>query len=155
MGRRAFDAELAKDANGVTIPDAASFATVPGRLARLRDPAGRKNGVDALIKRAKENISSQVTAALKHAAGLDELIDPDDLLGAEAQVNLGDELFGMQPFTLEFTDDDANYRIRGRSFGKLAHRVDLIEIPREDSRSFDRLVALQPTICGKKPLSAP
>ncbi len=146
----AFDAELAKDANGVTIPNAASFATLAGRLARLRDPAGRKNGVDALVKRAKEQITSRVRSALVDAAGLDELLDPDDLLGAEAQVNLGDELNGLLPFTLEFTDDEAHYRIRGHCFGKAAHRVELLTIPREESRSFERLVALQPTICGKR-----
>lgn len=145
-----FDAELAKDANGVTIPNAASFANLSGRLARLRDPAGRKNGVDALIKQAKENIKSKVTDALVDAAGLDELLDPDDLLGAEAQVNLGDELDGTLPFSLDFSDDEAHYRIRGRCFGKPAHRVELGTVPREDSRNFDRLVALQPTICGKQ-----
>lgn len=146
----AFDADLAKDANGVTIPNLLPITTVAARLARLRDPAGRKNGIDALIKRAKTGISSQVRSALIDAAGLDELVDPDDLLGAEAQVNMGDELNGTRPFSLEFTDDEAHYRIRGRCFGKVAHRVELLTIPREDSRSWERLVALQPTICGKQ-----
>ncbi len=144
-----YDAELAKGPDNGQIPGWQSLANVPWRLARLRDEHGRNHAQKELVKRVKGSISSQIREAFIDAAGLDELIDPDDLLGAEAQVSMGDELLGMVPFQLTFTDDDANYVLRGRSFGQRVRRTVLKCAESVSSRTLQALVWIVQSVCRK------
>ncbi|MGA7440077.1 MAG: hypothetical protein WBW32_18285 [Luteibacter sp.] len=144
----AFDTELAKDGNGNPTPIG---GTLPWRLARLADADGRRNAVKELVSRVKSELSAQIKDAFVEAAGLDELLDPDDLLGAAAQVNLGTELVsGMFPFSLTFTDA-GNYRIDGKAIGKPVHKFGLKETPAIGQRALERVILVQQSICGAPP----
>ena len=145
----AFDEALAKDANGVPMPGWQSMASLAWRLGRLANDDGRRHALKELVREVRGTVSGAIRSALIEAAGLDELIDPDDLLGAEAQVNLGTELSGVLPFELRFTDDDANYRIRGRVFAKRAHQVSLVQHVSDASRVLDRLIGIWQSVCRK------
>ena len=109
-----YDDPLSRDANGVVTPDPPEGRGLDWRVARLRDPAGRKNAVEAIKDNVTGPLKDAIKSAIFDAAGWDELIDPDDLLGVEAQVYLGDELGTPDTFHLDFTDDDANYTAHGR-----------------------------------------
>jgi len=109
-----YDDPLSRNANGIVLPDPPAGRDLTWRLARLRDAGGRKNAIRAI----KDEIVGSLKGAIKDAfvdeANWDELIDPDDLLGAEVQAFLGDELGPARDFTMDFTDDEANYTARGR-----------------------------------------
>ena len=143
-----YDEALAKDGNGVPIPNWQQLVSLPWRLDRLEDPHGRKNALAELVRRVKGEISGAIEDAVVNAAGLDELIDPDDLLGAQAQVDVGQELAGMRPFELRFTEDEADYRVRGRSIGSPAHRVKLVSSTSETDRKLDSLVSIWTSFCS-------
>jgi hypothetical protein len=116
-----YDDPLSRDASGNVLPMPPDAPSLTWRLARLRDDAGRKNAVKAITKAVKDNIVSQIEDAITDAAGYDELIDPDDLLGAEAAVFLGEELAQTQNYTLEFTEDEANYTAFGHAWSSRVH----------------------------------
>ncbi len=142
-----FDDPLSRDANGNVVPDPPVGRGVAWRLARLRDPAGRRNAVKALTDSVKEQIINRVKDAIKDEAGWDELLDPDDLLGVAAQVFLGDELTDKKDFSLTFTDDDANYTAEGYALGSRVNLARLESTVTSVERVIDRDVGLWRQVC--------
>jgi hypothetical protein len=142
-----FDDPLSRDANGNVVPDPPGGRSVAWRLARLRDPAGRKNVVKALTVSVKNQIINRVKDAIKNEAGWDELVDPDDLLGVSAQVYLGDELTDKRDFSLTFADDDANYTAEGYAQGSRVHRNRLDATVISVERVIDRDIGLWRQVC--------
>jgi hypothetical protein len=116
-----YDDPLSRDASGNVVPMPPDAPNLTWRLARLRDAAGRKNAVKAITRAVKDNIVSQIEDAITKAAGYDELIDPDDLLGAEAAVFMGEELAQTRDYTLDFTEEEANYTAFGHAWSSRVH----------------------------------
>jgi hypothetical protein len=143
----AYDTALAKDINGVTLPAPADFGTLAWRFRRLADPGGRKYAVDGIKDNVKNAVIGPVRDAITDAANWDELIDPDDLLGVAAQVYTGDELSGSKPFTLTFTEDDANYAAQGIVTARRAHRAVLDSSVIRLERILDRIEGLWRRVC--------
>jgi hypothetical protein len=140
-----YDIELAKTGNG---PSVMIDPTLTWRLDRLGDMEGRGNAIKAIVNTVKSELKSVITDAFIDAAGWDELIDPDDLLGAEAQVNLGNELLAaMLPFEMTFTDDEANYQTRGRAVGKPIHRFGLSEAQSSQNNRLDKIFWVEQSVC--------
>src|SRR6478752_5242416 len=73
--------------------------------------------ISSITRKVKDDIFAQVRSAIIDEAGLDELLDRDDMLGVDAQVFLGDELSSIRNFSLSFTDEDADYTIKGNAMG--------------------------------------
>lgn len=146
-GDGGYDDELARDSAHNLLPDPPDGRTLDWRLARLRDAAGRKNAVKAITKNVKEQIVGSIKSAIKAEAGWDELLDPDDLLGADAQVFLGDELTSMQSFQLTFTDDDTNYTVRGHAHGTRVHAARLDSVVTSVERVNDRDKGVWRQVC--------
>lgn len=142
-----YDNELAKDINGVTLPDGPDGRTLQWRFSRLGDAGGRKNAVRALTHNVKSAVIGPVEDAIKDEAGWDELIDPDDLLGVQAQVYTGNELSGKQDFSLSFTDDDANYAARGFVASSQVHRAVLDSVVTNVVRIPDKAIGLWLRVC--------
>jgi hypothetical protein len=142
-----YDDALSRDAAGNPLPDPPEGRSVSWRLARLRDSAGRKNAVKAVTRNVKDQIINRVKEAITDEAGLDELIDPDDLLGVDAQVFLGDELTTNQFFSLSFTDDEANYAVQGVAFGSRVHLARLESTVTSVERQVDGVVGLWRQVC--------
>jgi hypothetical protein len=142
-----YDDDLAKDAQGNVTPDPPTGRTLAWRIARLRDAAGRRNVVKAVTRRVKDEIINRVKDAIKDAAGFDELLDPDDLLGVDAQIYLGDELKALQTFTLSFTDDEADYIVKGHAFGSAVHAARLDSTVTRLERVADRDRGLWRRVC--------
>lgn len=110
-----YDDALSRDANGTVLPDPPGGRNLDWRMARLRNAAGRRNAVSAIRDTVAASLKSSIEDAFASAAGLDEVIDPDDLLGVEAQAFLGDELGTPTSFTMTFSDDEAHYVVHGRA----------------------------------------
>lgn len=142
-----FDDALSRDANGNVTPDPADGRSLQWRISRLRDPAGRKNAVKAITGNVKRQIINRIKDAIKDEAGLDELLDPDDLLGVDAQVFLGDELSTTQFFSLTFTDDDADYTAQGHAYGSRVHLARLEATVTNVERQIDRDIGLWRRVC--------
>jgi len=143
----AFDADLAKDANGNTPPNLPP-ASIPWRLERLANPAGRRNAVKAIVKAVKKDLIGSILSAIIAAADWNELLDLDDLLGAEAQVYLGNELLaGVRGFDMRFTDDGADYGIQGVVSAYRAQRVALDAVVVRADRTLDRDLGLWRQVC--------
>lgn len=143
----AFDAELAKDGNGHTLPNLPP-ASISWRLDRLANADGRRNAVKAIVKTVRDDLTKSIFKAVFDAASWDELIDRDDLLGAEAQVYLGNELRGsFQGFDMRFTDNDADYGIHGIAGSQSALRVVLDAAVIRADRTFDRDAGLWRRVC--------
>ncbi|WP_182112524.1 MULTISPECIES: hypothetical protein [unclassified Actinotalea] len=121
QGDPGYDAALNTDAAGNPLPDPPEGFGLPFRIRRMADPAGLSNAVRELTRRVKGAIRGPIRSALTDAAGWDEIIDPDDLLGADAAVFTGRQLSAsQQSIVLRYTDDEADYEIRG---GARATRV--------------------------------
>jgi hypothetical protein len=142
-----YDDELAKDVNGVTLPDGPDGRTLQWRFSRLGDSGGRKNAVRAITNNIKNAVIGPVTDAIVNEAGLDELIDRDDLLGVQAQVYTGNELSGKQDFSLSFTDNDANYAARGFVTSSQVHRAVLDSVVTNVVRIPDKAIGLWLRVC--------
>lgn len=143
----AYDAALAKDINGVTLPPEADAGTLAWRFRRLADPGGRKNAVGEIKDNVKNAVIGPVEDAITDAANWDELIDPDDLLGVAAQVYTGDELSGTKAFSLTFTDDGANYAAQGIVTATRAHRAVLDTTVTRLERVLDRMEGTWRRVC--------
>jgi len=142
-----YDEELATDANGVKVPDGPEGRNLPWRFSRLADPGGRKHAVKAMTRNIKDGIIQAVTATVVLEAGLDELIDRDDLLGAEAQVYLGNELGGPADYSLRFTDEGADYTARGFVSASQVHRTVLDATITRIDRRPDKAIGLWLGVC--------
>ena len=142
-----YDDELAKDVNGDIVPDGPDGRGLKWRFARLSDAGGRKHAIDAITGNVKNIIGGPVKHATVDAAGWDELLDPDDLLGVSAQVYTGNELSGTQSYSLTFTDDDANYAARGLVTAFPVHRAVLDSVVTGIERHPDRAVGLWRRVC--------
>jgi hypothetical protein len=162
----ALSAELTKLLNDGTYDDALSrdvnenVVSVPSgvtwRLARLRDAGGRQNAVKAIRDNVRDQINAQVTeAVLQHVTEKQawyQLTDPDDSLGAEVQVYLGDELGTLaQDFNLSFTDDEANYVVRGHVSASLATIAKLDSAVTSVERKVDGLLDMWLRVCHFAP----
>ena len=141
-----FDDALSRDANGNVTPDPADGRSLQWRLSRLRDPAGRKNVVKAITRNVKDQIVNRIKSAMIAEAGLDELAGPDDLLGVDAQVFLGDELSTPQFFSLTFTDE-ANYTAQGHAYSSRVHVARLESTVTSVERQIDRDIGLWRRVC--------
>jgi hypothetical protein len=133
-----FDVELSKDANGNVTGNPNETKTLEWRFTKLRDSVARKHAVKAITDRVKDDVLGGVTSAVIDEAGLDELLDQDDQLGLAAQVFLGDELTSLVPFSLRFTEDDADYTARGQAFGARVYRAKLDSAVTKLERVLDR-----------------
>lgn len=106
-----YDETLRRDANNQVVPGLEAMG-IPQRLERLGNTEVRKRVVkamkDALVSRIRGKIEDVVVFS----------IDSDDLLGAEVEVYLGNELTGAKDFLLRYTDDEADYTVRGQAFGQ-------------------------------------
>lgn len=142
-----YDDPLSRDANGNVTPDPPEGRGLNWRLARLRDPAGRKNAVKAITSKVKDEIINRVKDAIKSEASFDELLDPDDLLGADAEVFLGDELSNIRDFTLTFTEDDADYTVKGHAQGSRVHVARVESTVTAVQRELDRWVGMWLRVC--------
>ncbi|MET0555660.1 MAG: hypothetical protein ABW221_21660 [Vicinamibacteria bacterium] len=143
----AYDDDLAKDAAGITQPDPPEGRTLQWRFARLSDSGSRRQVVQAITANAREAVVGPVRDAAIDAAGWDELIDPDDLLGATAEVYAGNELHGTQPLSLTFTGDGARYEARGFVTASPVHRVVLDSVVLRHERREDRAMGLWRQVC--------
>lgn len=148
-----YDDALSRDVNGnvVSVPSGLTW-----RLARLRDAGGRKNAVAAIRKNVRDQINAQVTeAVLQHVTEKQawyQLTDEDDKLGAEVQVYLGNELgTSVQDFNLGFTDDEANYLLKGHVSASLANITKLESAVTSVERKVDGLVDLWLRVCHFAP----
>ena len=139
--------DLAKDVNGNATPFPESGPDLTWRFARLRDSAGRKNAVKAITRKVRDDIFNRVKDAIKDEAGWDELLDPDDMLGVDAQVFLGDELSSTRNFSLSFTDEDSDYTIKGHAMGSRVHVAALDTTVPRAVRTFDRDIGLWRQVC--------
>ncbi|GAA3453515.1 hypothetical protein GCM10018962_53480 [Dactylosporangium matsuzakiense] len=135
----AYDASL-----GTPGPDGPTLAW---RLDRLRDPARRGTIVGAITDRLRDRLTGDIKDAVTDAADWDELIDTDDLLGVQAQVYFGDELTGYQDFSLSFTDDEANYRIRGQAGGSLVHSARILATVTHVERRLEQVRIVWARVC--------
>lgn len=142
-----YDDPLSRDGNDNITPDPPAGRSLDWRLSRLRDAAGRKHVIEAIIKQIKDDIIHRIKDAIKDAAGLDELIDRDDLLGAEAEVFLGDELSNTRNFSLRFTDDEADYTVKGYASASRVHVASLVPAVTRAERQFDRDKGLWLRVC--------
>ena len=142
-----YDDPLSRDANGNVTPAPAGGPTVVWRLARLRDAGGRKNAVKAITSAVKDAIINRIKDAIIDEAGLDELFDPDDLLGVDAQVFLGDELSSTRNFALSYTDDDADYSVKGYATSYRVNVAKLDSTVLKADRVFDRDKGLWLQVC--------
>ncbi|MBF9253588.1 hypothetical protein I2I11_09820 [Pontibacter sp. 172403-2] len=142
-----FDEALSKDANGNATQLPAEGPSLPWRLSRLRDAAGRKNAVKAITNKVKEEIINSIKDAITDEAGLDELFDPDDMLGVDAAVFLGDELTNTSTFSLSFTDDEADYTAKGFAIGARVHVASLISTVTKVERTVDKDLGLWLRVC--------
>jgi hypothetical protein len=142
-----YDDPLSRDANGNVTPDPPTGRTVEWRLQRLRDPAGRKNAVKAITGKVKSEVLGRVKDAITDEAGFDELLDPDDLLGVSAEVFLGDELGSLRNFSLRFTDDDADYTIKGHASGARVNMARLESAVTALSSREDRAAGVWRRVC--------
>ena len=142
-----YDGPLSRDADGNPVPIPPSGQGLAWRLDRLGDPAGRANAVSAITAALQKDLTDQISDAVAHAAGLDELIDPDDLLGVQAQVWLGTDLRSPQDFTMRFTGDDADYTAHGHAYGTAVHRVMLDSAVSAAHHRFDRSLMLSLKVC--------
>lgn len=143
-----YDAELSKDAAGNVVSPVSASDPLGWRLARLGNTAARNNAVKAITGTVKDNLSGTIKDALKSAAGLDELIDPDDLLGVNAQVYLGQELSStVLDFSMDYTDNDADYTARGHAFGSAIHRSLINSAVTGIAKTFDGITSLWMRVC--------
>jgi hypothetical protein len=142
-----YDDPLSRDASGNVIPMPTDTPSLTWRMARLRDQAGRKNAVKAITQAVKANIVGQIENAITEAAGYDELIDPDDLLGAAAVVFMGEELANMQDYTLDFTEDDANYTAFGHAWSSRVHLDKLQTTVTTVARDLIKFVPAKLRVC--------
>ena len=142
-----YDFQLSRDANNQVVPGLEAL-DVPTRLARLRiaEVRGRalKGMKDAIVPRLKNRIMNEITP------GLDEIIDPDDLLGAETQVYMGDEL-GINNFSLRFTGDDADYTARGQATARRVRAANLEAVITKVEREMDYAERLYLQVCVNPP----
>jgi hypothetical protein len=114
-----YDGLLSQDATGsvVSPPD----GTLQWRLDRLGVPASRKRAVKGIVKSVEERLLFKITNAILKVATWDELIDRDDLLGADAAVFMGGELDSPQDFTLRADDLGSDYSVLGRATASKVH----------------------------------
>lgn len=149
MMNGAYDAELSRDgANNVI---SAPTGGLDWRLARLVDSAARKNAVKAITKAVRDEIAQDVKGAMTDAGTWDEAWDPDDILGVEAQVFLGDELRSIQTLEMRFTDDDADYTVTGYAVGAPVHVVRMDSTVANIDRRLDQQVLVPARICWFPP----
>ncbi len=140
-----YDSELSRDANGMVV---APIDGIQTRLDRLGDAAARKNAVKAITGAVKDAISGPLRDALSDAAGLDEIIDPDDLLGIDAVVFLGNELSAAaRDFEMKFTDDDADYLAKGHVSSTPVNLARLDSAVTAVERRLDRQVQVKMRVC--------
>jgi hypothetical protein len=140
-----YDDPLSRDANDVVV---STPAGLQWRLDRLADAAARKNAVKAITKMVRDAIYSKIHDALADAAGLDEGIDPDDLLGVDAVVYLGDELSSVvRDFELKYTDDEADYLAKGHASSTPVHLAKLDSAVTAVERTFDRQGKVKMRVC--------
>lgn len=147
-----YDAQLAQDENGnVVSSPGANQLPLEWRLDRLGIPGARKNAVKSLTDNVKGQLTSAVRDALQSAAGFDELIDPDDLLGVGSQVYLGQELSSsLQNFTMDFTDD-ASYTAHGHAAGSRVRLARLDSAVVGVEKTFDGMITRQMQVCWFPP----
>jgi hypothetical protein len=140
-----YDSELSRDANGMVV---APIDGIQTRLDRLGDAAARKNAVKAITRSVRDAISGQLRDALSDAAGLDEIIDPDDLLGIDAVVFLGNELSAAaRDFEMKFTDDEADYLAKGHASATPVNLARLDSAVTDVVRRLDRQVQVKMRVC--------
>ena len=146
-----YDDQLSRDGAGNPVPDPPTGRDLAWRLDRLSDAGARTNLVKAITDRVKDSISGHIRDALSDAASFDEGLDPDDLLGVNAQVYLGDELRALRNFELKFTDDDADYTARGHAQGS-AVRVAKVDATVTDvQRRLDKQMFVWRRVCWFAP----
>ena len=143
-----YDTELSKDANGNVVSPRDENALLQWRLGRLGNAAARKNAIKAITSSMKGIIKEKVTAAVVAEAGLDELIDQDDQLGVTAEAYLGNELSStVRDFTMDFTDDEANYTARGYASGHNVRAARIDDAVIRVQETFDDLIAIWARVC--------
>lgn len=146
-----YDTQLSQDARGYVVSPPDASAPLQWRLGRLGNSAARANAVKAITENVKGQIGGPIRDALQSAAGLDEIIDPDDLLGANAQVYLGQELSPtVQDFSLDFTGD-ADYTARGHASGSRIRLTRLDSVVTSVVKTFDGLTGLWMHVCWFEP----
>jgi hypothetical protein len=142
-----YDTQLSQDAKGNVVSTPGSGLPLPWRLSRLGDSGARANAVSAITENVKGQIYGSIHDALKSAAGYDELIDPDDLLGVNAQVYLGDELSStVQDFSMDF-NAGAQYTALGHAIGSRIRLAHIEATVTEVTRTFDGQVGLFMRVC--------
>ena len=142
-----YDDALSRDANNnvISLSDAPSVAW---RLTRLRDAAGRRNAVKAITKEVTAELYLGVVNAFAKVARIDEFADEDDQLGVDAQAFLGDELLNIRRnFSLEFSEDDADYTVRGYASGSRVNVASVDAIVTKVDRHLDRDKGLWLQVC--------
>jgi hypothetical protein len=145
-----YDDALSRDGDGNVVPGEPDSPDLNWRLARLRDAGGRTSVTKAITHTIREGLQSKIEDAVQEANGvIDDVItflDRDDLLGAEAQVYLGDELGGHRDFALHFTDG-ADYTVRGQAFGTRVHAAQLLSSVTHVERRLDRIILTWLRVC--------
>lgn len=106
-----YDETLRRDANNQVVPGLEAMA-VPQRLERLGNTEVRTRALKAM----RDAIVPRIKGKIVDVVGIS--VDPDDILGTEAQVYLGNELVGAKDFSLRYTEDEADYTVRGQAFGQ-------------------------------------
>ena len=147
-----YDLQLSQDVKGnVVSAPGPSQLPLQWRLDRLGNTAARNNAVKAITDNVKGSITGTIHDALQSAAGWDELLDPDDLLGVNAQVYLGQELSStVRDFTMDFTDD-ADYTARGHSIGSRIRLARLDSAVTGAVKTFDGQTSLTMRVCWFPP----
>lgn len=151
-GDPGYDAALNRDAAGNSLPDPAGGFTLPWRLGRLEDDGAMKNAVIEVTVRLKTGVEGPIRDALTDAAGWDEILDPDDLLGADAVAFTGKSLANStQALSLRFTDDGADYTATGFASGSRVRHHQLAATVLSMTRTFAQSVPVQTRVCWFAP----